>query len=372
LIKGPRSRLRVALVLTSVAVLLTGCSYQDLRRPLLRNYAADVFYRPDRPIGKAGVVVDTEALAAALARWKQVYPANKVPYTVGQEDVLQISVHATGSKDATVYEVPVGEDGTVSLQLVGDVEVEGLATGEIEKKLTGLYQDGYYRNPVVNVYVSRYGAHQFYVSGAVLKPGIVPLTRSRISLLEALLIAGGTRPDAGDEVVVTRAAGAEETTPQGADAELTNAPADAAPEVVRISLEELIELSDMSRNIWIGPDDVVHIPRADPRKILVLGYVRAPGTYTLPPGEKLGVLDAVGLAQGVMAHARAESTRLLRRTDKGEVVYDVDLTRIAAGKEPDTILRSGDVVIVGTSWPIRALDGILGSGGIMGLIRTSP
>ncbi len=373
----PNTRRKVAAFCLLAAVLLAGCSYQDFRRSPVRNYAADLFYKVDRPIGEPAAAVDAEALAGALARWKQAYPAEEMPYTMGKRDLLRIIVHSAGGPESIASDVLVAEDGTVNLPLVGSVQVEGLSTKQIEAKLTELYAD-YYKNAAVNVYVTQYQSREFYVTGAVMRPGIVALARPRISLLEALLMAGGPSPDAGDKVVVTRGVAAGVPPPEAADAGAAGAavpPSEPAPqpgqESVRVSLKELIELSDMSRNIWIGPDDVVHVQSGSPRTILVFGYVASPGIFTLPRGERLGLLDAVGLARGLTAHARSENSYLLRRTEHGREYYRVDLTRIASGEEPDTIVMPGDVLVVGTSWPIRALDGVLGSGRLIPMPSTA-
>jgi protein involved in polysaccharide export with SLBB domain len=134
---------------------------------------------------------------------------------------------------------------------------------------------------------------------------------------------------------------------------------------VKVSLKDLIESSDLSRNIWIGPNDIVHVNSTGPRTILVFGYVNSPGLKMMPAGERLGLLDAVGLAGGLSTHARSEYSYLLRRDDTGNHYYRVDLTRIASGSEPDTVLHPRDVLVVGTSWPIRFFDGILGGGGVV-------
>lgn len=363
-----RTRRTAAAICLLTALLLAGCSYQDFRRPLIRNYAADLFYKPHRPMGEPPeVATGSEALAGALARWKQAYPAEEAPYTIGKRDLLHIVVSPGGAgAEPNVYELPVAEDGTVTLPLVGSVKVEGLSPKGVEGKLTDLYRAGYYTNAVATVYVALYQSREFYVTGAVMKPGIVTMARPRISLLEALLMAGGPSPDAGDKVVVTRAVGAAGKPAASGSAGAAEASSALAPqpaqESVQVSLKELIELSDLSRNIWIGPSDVVHVQSTGPKTILVFGYVNSPGLFALPQGERLGLLDAVGLARGLGPHARSESSYLLRRTEKGEEYYKVDLTRIASGEEPDTIVKPGDVLVVGTSWPIRAVDGLIGAG----------
>ena len=306
------TRRTTAAICLLAAMLLAGCSYQDFKRPLIRNYAADLFYKPHRPMGEPEAAVDTEALAGALARWKQSYPAEEAPYTIGKRDLLHIVLSPAGGPETNVYELPVAEDGTVTLALIGSVNVEGLSTKQVETKLTDLYRAGYYKNAVVTVYVALYRSREFYVTGAVMKPGIVTLARPRISLLEALLMAGGPSPDAGDKVAMTRAAGAVGRPPEAAGADAATAPSssggEAAQESVHVSLKELIELSDLSRNIWVGPSDVVHVQSTGPRTILVFGYVNGPGMHALPRGERLGLLDAVGLAGG-LGHMRARRTR---------------------------------------------------------------
>lgn len=122
--------LKAALACALATVFLTGCSYQDFKKPLIRNYAADLFYRPDRPMGEEGVAVDTEALAAALARWKRQYPAEEVPYKVGKRNVLRVVVHVTGGAESSIFELPVAEDGAITTPLLGSVQVEGLSQGD--------------------------------------------------------------------------------------------------------------------------------------------------------------------------------------------------------------------------------------------------
>ena len=81
------------------------------------------------------------------------------------------------------------------------------------------------------------------------------------------------------------------------------------------------------------------------------------------------MMEAIAYARGLAGAARAENTYLIRDTADGKKRYRVDLTRVAAGKDPDVVVRPNDRIIVGTSWPRRFADGLLH---ILGLRSLAP
>ena len=329
---------------------LAGCGYQDFQRPLVRNYARDLFPKPQRPPEAAEVEVQRlEDLAQALARWKEMTSPRKEIYTVGLGDVLKMSLFTPSQVEADIVtELEVSAGGAVWCPLLGDVAVTGLTTAQLEEKLAGLYSDGYYRDPLVKVTVSEYRSKQVLITGAAANPGVLTLKANRITFLEALLQAGGLIEKAGDSALVTRVKSAG-----GRGNE------DLVPNTVQVNVARLIEGSDMAQNIWIYPGDVIHILVAEDEYFFVLGYVRAPGAYPLPRRSSVGVMDAIAWARGLDGAAQPEKTYLVRSTAEGEKSYRVDLTKLAAAKEPDITLQSGDKIIVRTSWGRRTIDGLL-------------
>jgi len=348
------STLAVVLVLV-----VAGCSYPDLRRPVVRNYAADLFYRSQRPPQEVKTQVrGVDELALALSRWNEMTGSATEPYTVGPGDVLKISIFLYGQLDADLAaEQSVGYRGEIRCPLLGEVQVAGLSTAQIEGTLTTRYStEGYYQNPVLSVVVSEYRSKRVFVTGGVVNPGPLALDVNRMALLEVLLRAGGLTEGAGDTAIVTR---------------LTHTPSRtgsvSTPSTISVNLSSLIERSDMVENIWIQPGDVVHVPPADESNVYVLGFVNAPGAYPLPAKGSIGVLDAIALAHGLSAAGVPAKTYLLRKTAEGERNYRIDLTRVAAAKEPDIPVQAGDRVIVSTSFLRRTVDGILVGTGLRSL-----
>ena len=338
--------------------LATGCSYQDFERPVVRNYVGELFRKAERPPAEPLVakVESVQELAQALARWQEMGGAKSDPYAVGQGDVLRMSVSTADSpQDAVAADLEVDRSGRVRCAMVGEVEVAGLSVPQVAEKLTRLYREGYYRDPLVAVAVAEYRSKRIFVSGAVAKPGVVSLQSNRLTLLEALLLAGGPTEKAGDCAVVTRLA-------RG------GAPKPPTLQTLKVVLSRLTERGGATENVWIEPGDVISVPEASGDYIYVLGYVRSPGAYPLPPGQTIGILDAIASARGLEASANPQKAYLLRNVAGKGQKYRIDLTRLASASEPDVALQSGDRIVVQTSFVRRALDGILYSTGLRAFV----
>jgi polysaccharide export outer membrane protein len=74
--------------------------------------------------------------------------------------------------------------------LIGGVVVAGLTPQQVEEHLASRYSEKYLQNPQVSVFVKEFTTERITVDGAVVKPGIYPLT-GQITLLRALALAGG-------------------------------------------------------------------------------------------------------------------------------------------------------------------------------------
>ena len=354
------NRRAAAAVLTCALALLAGCNtYRDFKRPMVRNYAADIFRTDPQRAAEAGEpAVSGEQLAEALARWHRQAGAVKERYQLGTGDVLRVSVYAAARPEAgATVEVPVSDDGDVALPFLGRVAVAGLTAREIEDGLTELYEGRYYRDPVTTVIVVRHASKRVLVSGEVGSPGPVPLQANRITLLEVLLEAGGLTQNAGGVARLTRAAASGD--------------AEREAQALEIDMPALLADPTLQQNVWVYPGDIVHVVSLAPlveRHVVVLGYVRVPGVYTLPANRPVTVMDAMGFARGLDNAAKPERTCILRRSGTdGDEIIEIDLTRVAEAAEPDVVLEPGDIIIVGTSWGRRTVDGILHVTGLRSL-----
>jgi polysaccharide export outer membrane protein len=124
-------------------------------------------------------------------------------YRVGPNDLLDIEVPDL-EKENSKRTVRVNAAGAITLPLIGAVVVAGLTAQQIESHIADKYGEKYLQNPQVSVFIKEFTTERITVDGAVVKPGIYPLT-GQITLLRALALAGGFGPIAdSNEVMLFR------------------------------------------------------------------------------------------------------------------------------------------------------------------------
>jgi polysaccharide export outer membrane protein len=110
-------------------------------------------------------------------------------YRIGPNDLLDVEVLDL-DKDNAKRTVRVNAAGSVSLPLIGSTVVAGLTAQQAESHIADRYSEKYLQNPQVSVFIKEFTTERITVDGAVVKPGIYPLT-GQITLLRALALAGG-------------------------------------------------------------------------------------------------------------------------------------------------------------------------------------
>ena len=108
-------------------------------------------------------------------------------YRVGAQDLLEISVFGVEELNK---EVRVNSNGQVTLPLIGAVMAGGSTIPELEAELAKKYSSGYLQRPQVSVFVKEFASQRITLEGAVIKPGIYPIT-GKTTLLQAIALAGG-------------------------------------------------------------------------------------------------------------------------------------------------------------------------------------
>lgn len=98
----------------------------------------------------------------------------------------------------------VRPDGRITLQLVGEVVVQGKTVDELRDHLVRLYAPEL-RIPEIAVIVRLLSERRVYVGGEVNRPGIIPMP-GRLTILEAVVEAGGFKTETAGlkSVVVIR------------------------------------------------------------------------------------------------------------------------------------------------------------------------
>ena len=147
----------------------------------------------------AGPASDGSALSAghAIEKFSNIVTD---AYTIGAEDVLEITVWRNQDLSKTVQVRP---DGRFSLPVIRDVLAVGKTPSQLADEITRKLKE-YVQNPVVAISVREVNSYSIFVLGEVVKPGKYPL-KSRTTLLQGITIAGGFTPVAArNQVVIFR------------------------------------------------------------------------------------------------------------------------------------------------------------------------
>jgi polysaccharide export outer membrane protein len=251
-------------------------------------------------------------------------------YKIGPRDLLELTV--IGFEDVN-KRYRVSEEGKINLPYLGDVEVEGLTRGELEKKLIQLLQEqNYMQTPQVSVLIVEFQSKRVYLLGAVGTTGPYELL-GRLTLLKLLSQAGGLTPEAGNEIIITR------QLPGGSKTSL------------KISVEDLILKGDPNLDIPLQPDDIINIPVDKAVLIYITGQVRNPGVLQVRKSSIPTLLRVIAQAGGFADRASKGGVIIKRTNEAGkETEIKVDVGDIMKGKRKDVQLQEGDIIIVPEKW----------------------
>jgi polysaccharide export outer membrane protein len=247
-------------------------------------------------------------------------------YKIGAQDLLEITVFELPELNQTVR---VSEDGSISIPLLGRVDIEGLTKDDLEKKLASLLEEKYLKKARVTIFIREYQSKRAAIIGAVTKPGIYELI-GRMTVLQLISKAGGLTDRASNEMFVLR--------------EATN----GVRARIAIDLDDLINNGNQKLDIPLQANDTVNIPIDQMINIFVFGEVRNPGALQVKMSKKTTLLQAIAQAGGPTEGA-ARSRITIKRKDKKtgkEIKIKVNMKDIIKGKRPDIELKEGDVVFV--------------------------
>ena len=114
------------------------------------------------------------------------------PFNLSAGDVIDVKFFYTPELDESQIVRP---DGYMSLQLIGDVSVDGKSPAGLHQELLQRYAP-HLKNPKITILVRRVYDSRVWVSGEVKRPGPVQMT-GKLTVLEAVMeVGGGTRPTA--------------------------------------------------------------------------------------------------------------------------------------------------------------------------------
>lgn len=258
-----------------------------------------------------------------------LFNSGVIDYRIGRQDLLEIKVFDVEELSQTVR---VGEDGSISLPLLGRLAIAGLTKGDLEQLLARLLSDRYVRNPQVTVFVKEYESKKIAVSGAVKKPGTFEMLGQK-TLLEMISMAGGLDVDPGKQIFIFRREN------------------DGPTRRIAIELERLVYQADPALNVTLMPNDIIYVPILEKVRIFVSGAVKSPNQYEVPRDEPVTVLKAITLAGGTTERAAEKRVQIIRTdADGNRVTLLVNLRKVKRGKAEDPLLQKDDIVLVPESY----------------------
>lgn len=123
-------------------------------------------------------------------------------YQLSGSDVILVKVFQEPDLDS---QHRISRDGTITLPLIGSVNVGGKTVAEAAALIRDRLAKGYLRNPQVRVNIIQYAPRRFSVLGQVQRPGSYPMgEETSTELLEAIAMAGGFAKSADMTKVTVR------------------------------------------------------------------------------------------------------------------------------------------------------------------------
>jgi len=252
-------------------------------------------------------------------------PENVQDIVIGNEDLIEVTVFELPQFNTTAR---VQGDGTITMPLVGSIEVRGLKKRDVEAKIAEALAAKYVNNPNVSVNVKEYKSRQVTILGMVKAPGPYYVMSQR-TLLQLLSEAGGLAAGAGNKGYVFRP---------------------GSPKI-EINLFELINNGNPDYNIPIYPGDVVNIPGDQKITVYVFGAVRNPGAVQLSISMPTTLLAVIAQVGGFKDQAKQSDVKIKRKNATGaESLIKANMKDILKGKAPDIQIFEGDVITVPESF----------------------
>jgi polysaccharide export outer membrane protein len=117
---------------------------------------------------------------------------------------------------------------------------------------------------------------------------------------------------------------------------------------IRDAREMLRQLYD--KKFLVDPQVFLNVVKYAQRKFTIMGQVARPGSYELQGGERMDLLEAIGLAGGFTRIANRGRVIIQRRECEGVTAIKANAKRMADGKEAPIEVQPGDVITVSESW----------------------
>ena len=241
---------------------------------------------------------------------------------IGPRDYIEVKVFQDPSLNT---KITVGDDGRITMPLLGKVEVSGLTPADLETRIKTMLEAKYINKADVTVTVLEAGSKPISVIGAVTRPGRIGIT-GNLSLIQAITQAGGLANGYGRSLYVLRTA------------------ANGLTEQISIDIDDLMVNGNPDLNLPLRPNDVINVPIDSQINIYVLGEVMHPGSVQFRRSQTPTLLQALAAAGGPTDRA-SKAVILKRVVNGGEKTFKYDYKKIIDGRQNDVVLLDGDRIV---------------------------
>ncbi len=214
------------------------------------------------------------------------------------------------------FVVRVRPSGKVPLPLIGKVKVAGVKLPKIERKVAKRYHGDYLKvEPSIIVRVKQYKTAAVTVVGAVGSPGIYELPHHQMSLIHALMKAGGIGGGSGSgdggesEGIESRRARAIKIYREGKK----------KPKPVVLPVKGL-GMADTFTDVQLKSGDKIQVVAMPRRQVSVLGYVNNPTSFAYPRSQKFTLFEAIAKAGGINRIAGPRYVTVYRQDEDEQIV----------------------------------------------------
>lgn len=147
----------------------------------------------------------TMTLLFSLACHMQAQTREGTAGSIGRMDSVEIRVFR---EEELTTRGQLSADGTITMPLIGTVKLEGLTTDQAARLISAKLKEGYLVRPEVSVAIDARIRRTVTILGQAQRPGVfeIPAHR-RLTLVEAIGLAGGTTRIANERKVVLKRGG---------------------------------------------------------------------------------------------------------------------------------------------------------------------
>lgn len=113
-------------------------------------------------------------------------------YILQPQDVIRVQVFQEEDINKQGEAVSISQESTVTLPLIGTINLKGKSVRQAEELIRELYDHDYIVNPQVSVTVVKYAERSVNVIGSVTNQGRIQFPQERgLTIVDAISLAGG-------------------------------------------------------------------------------------------------------------------------------------------------------------------------------------